>query len=72
MAAPTATAGEENIFWSADEVHSLIEAWSRNADEVNKARNEDVMMLIAEHIGTNKTAKQVRTKVSLLVNFLEI
>ena len=57
---------EENIYWSTDEVNSLIEGWSKYADEVNQSRNEDYMQRIADHIGTSKTAKQVRTKVGLI------
>lgn len=63
-AAAAVAVGEENIYWSTDEVHSLIEAWSKFADEVNQSRNEGYMQRIADHIGTNKNAKQVRTKVS--------
>lgn len=54
---------EENIYWSIDEINSLIEGWSKHADDVNQSRNEGYMQSIANYIGTNKTAKQVRTKV---------
>ena len=64
-----ASAVEENIYWSTDEVHGLIEGWSKFADEVNQSRNEGYMQRIADHIGTNKTAKQVRTKVRYLSTF---
>lgn len=54
---------DEAVFWTAVEVDRLIEAWSIRADEVASMRNESAMVEIAEHIGTGKTAKQVRAKV---------
>ena len=56
--------GEPGVSWSADETRLLIEGWSRNAENVNLSRNETYMQAIAEYIGTGKSAKQVRTKVS--------
>ncbi|XP_067946061.1 uncharacterized protein [Watersipora subatra] len=53
---------DETIYWSSDEINALIDGWSKHADEVNQSRNEDYMQKIADYIGTNKTAKQVRTK----------
>lgn len=55
---------DEHVFWTGTEVEKMIECWSQNAEAVNSSRNEKTMGDIAEYIGTNKNAKQVRAKVS--------
>ena len=55
----------DSVYWAASEVERLIQGWEQHADAVNLARNESVMQNIADIVGTGKSAKQVRMKVSI-------
>ena len=57
----------DSVYWAASEVERLIQGWEQHADAVNLARNESVMQNIADIVGTGKSAKQVRMKVSIWV-----
>lgn len=59
----TFLAPTDNTVWTASETSKLVEAWLENPDVANQSGNVQAMKTIAEHIGTDKTARQVAIKV---------